>query len=81
MPKVRRENLPRPLFRHLLTRVHERQISSAELEDLLSWLEQEPEVPKGKWFKRFAGVILCGEGELPKTFLLPSQAAFGEEVF
>ncbi len=81
MPKVRRDNLPRPLFRHLLTRVHERHISTEELENLLNWLEQEPNVPDGKWFKRFRGVTVCGEGELPKTFLLPTQAATGEEVF
>jgi hypothetical protein len=34
----------------------------------------------GRWFKRFPGMTVCGEGELVKTFLLPHQAATGEEV-
>ena len=37
-------------------------------------------VPDGKWFKRFPGMILCGEGELVKTFLLPGQTPIGEEI-
>jgi hypothetical protein len=28
-----------------------------------------PGGPMGKWFKRFAGVTACGEGQLVKTFL------------
>ncbi len=80
MPKVRRENLPRALFRHLIDRVEEREISTEHLELLLDWLETEPDVPKGKWFKRFPEVIVCGEGELIKTFLRSEQAAFGEEL-
>ena len=80
MPKVRRENLPRALFRHLIDRVGERQISTDQLELLLDWLETEPDVPEERWFKRFAGVTVCGEGELIKTFLRSGQAAFGEEL-
>jgi hypothetical protein len=34
----------------------------------------------GKWFKRFSGMTVCGEGELVKTFLRQGQAASGEEV-
>ena len=80
MPKVRRENLPRALFRHLAARVCEREISTDQLELLLDWLEDEPEVPKGRWFKRFPEVTVCGEGELIKTFLTSDQAALGEEI-
>ena len=29
----------------------------------------------------FSGMILCGEGELVKTFLTPGQTATGTEVF
>jgi hypothetical protein len=39
------------------------------------------EVPKGKWFKRFPGMIACGEGELVKTFLTVNQAPTGTELF
>lgn len=80
MPKVRRKNLPRFLFRHLVDRVHEREISTDQLELLLDWVETEPEVPEGKWIKRFPEVTVCGEGELIKTFLRPDQAAIGEEL-
>jgi hypothetical protein len=80
MPKVRRENLPRPLFRHLADRVQERQITADQLELLFDWLETEPEVPTGRWFKRFPELTVCGEGELIKTFLRPEQAAHGAEL-
>ena len=79
MPKVRREKLPRSLFRHLADRVCEREISTDQLELLLDWLELEPNVPSGKWFKRFPELTVC-EGELIKTFLRPGQAALGKEV-
>jgi hypothetical protein len=80
MPKVLRRNLPRPLFAHLLERVQQRQISAAQLVLLLEWLDTEPEVPGGKWFKRFSGMIVCGEAELVKTFLVPGQVPVGDEV-
>lgn len=80
MPKIRRESLPRSLFRHLVDRVREREISTDQLELLFDWLETEPEVPEGRWFKRFPEVSVCGEDELIKTFLRSDQAALGEEL-
>jgi hypothetical protein len=80
MPKVRRENFPRPLFRHLADRVSEREISTKQLELLLEWLEAEPEVPRGRWFKRFSEMIVCGDGELIKTLLRSDQSPVGDEV-
>jgi hypothetical protein len=80
MPKVRRSNLPRPLFRHLLERVEEREISTDQLELILDWMEMEPDVPNGQWFKRFSRVTVCGEGELVKTFLGADQAPIGDEL-
>ena len=47
---------------------------------MFDWLENEPEVPEGKWFKRFPEVTVCGKGELIKTFLRPNQAPLGEEI-
>jgi hypothetical protein len=47
---------------------------------LAEWLHTRPEVPEGKWFKRFPGIMVCGEGELIKTFLQAGQAATGVEV-
>ncbi len=80
MPKVRRNNLPRPLFRHLMDRVAEREITTEQLELLLNWLEANPEVPEARWFRTFRDFTVCGEGEWIKTFLRPDQAALGEEL-
>lgn len=80
MPKVLRRNLPRQLYAHLLERIQQRQISGIQLILMIEWLDTQPEVPNGKWFKRFSGMIVCGEGELVKTFLVPGQVPIGEEV-
>lgn len=80
MPKIRRGAIPAPLLRHLLDRMREREISEEQLGHLLAWIESDPEVPLSKWFKRFPEMIVCGEGELIKTFLRIGQVANGEEV-
>ena len=80
MPKILRRNLPRQLYEHLLERIQQRQISGTQLSLLIEWLDTQPEVPSGKWFKRFSGMIMCGEGELVKTLLMPGQIPFGEEI-
>ena len=80
MPKVRRQNLPPALFQHLLERIQSRKIPAAQLELLATWLDTEPDVPDGEWYKRFSGMAVCGEGELIKTFLLPGQAAKGKRL-
>ena len=80
MPKVRRQKLPEPLLVHLLTRMRQRNISHEHIILLARWLDTEPEVPAGKWFKKFPGMTICGEGELIKTFLQPGQIVTGEEL-
>lgn len=80
MPRVRRKDVPPALFQHLLDRIQQRQIEARQLELLARWLDGEPEVPEGPWFKRFPGMTVCGEGDLIKTFLLPGQAARGTRV-
>jgi hypothetical protein len=80
MPRIRRQDLPRDLWRHLLERMKSRQVSVRQLALLADWLESEPEVPNGRWFKRFPAMIVCGEGELIRTFLQPGQSATGEEL-
>ena len=80
MPKVRRDNLPVALLDHLLDRIQQRSISTSHLELLAAWLDLQPEVPTGRWFKRFPGMTVCGEGELVKTFLAPGQLPDGEEL-
>jgi ribosomal protein S18 acetylase RimI-like enzyme len=80
VPKVRRQNLPPALFQHLLERIQSRKIAATQLELLATWLDTEPEVPEGEWYKRFSGMTVCGEGELIKTFLLAGQAPKGKRV-
>jgi len=80
MPRIRRSNLPRPLYAHLLERVKSRNISADQLGLFADWLATQPEVPTGKWFKKFPGLTVCGGGELIKTFLQPGQIATGEEL-
>ncbi len=80
MPKIRRAKLPQALLTHLLTRMRQRNISHEQIISLARWLDDEPEVPEGKWFRRFPGFIVCGEGEFIKTFLLAGQAPDGREI-
>jgi hypothetical protein len=80
MPKILRENLPPALYDHLLERVQQRRITGQQLRLLVRWMDTHPEVPKGRWFKRFPEMVVCGEGELVKTFLVPGQVPTGEEI-
>lgn len=80
MPKVRRHGVPRAVLDHLGARVLEREIGPDQLTLLARWLNGEPEVPASPWFKRFPGMIVCGEGELVKTFLRLGQVPSGQEV-
>ena len=80
MPQVRRQDVSPLLLQHLLERIHERRIGAKQLELLAAWLDGDPKVPEGPWYKRFSGMTVCGEGELIKTFLLPGQAPQGERV-
>jgi len=80
VPKVRRQTLPPALFQHLLDRIQSRKIPASQLELLANWLDAEPDVPDGEWYKRFSGMTVCGQGELVKTFLLPGQAVKGQRV-
>ena len=63
-PKVLRARLPDAVFQHLLTRARERQFSTTHFITFAAWLDTNPEVPEGDWFKRFPGMTVCGEREL-----------------
>jgi len=80
MPKIRRHHLPPALFQHLLDRIQERKIPASQLELLARWLDTEPEVPEGPWYRRFPGMTVCGDGELIKIFLPPGQIPQGRRV-
>ena len=74
MPQIRRANLPPALLQHLLDRTRLRNIPADQLGLLAAWLDTRPSVPQGRWFKRFSGMTVCGEGELVKTFLTADQS-------
>ena len=80
MPRICRHGLPPRLLDHLLDRVAYRNISADQLGLLADRLSTEPEVPRGRWFKRFPGMAVCGEGEFIRTFLRPGQIATGEDL-
>jgi hypothetical protein len=80
MAKVQRSDIPRPLLEHLLLRVRDRDIDEDAVQSLAAWLDTNPEVPTGSWFKRFSTMTVCGDGALIKTFLTPAQAPFGDEL-
>src|SRR2546421_5713038 len=80
MPEIRWTDLPPNLRQHLFDRVAERQIPAEDLYKLKLWRESEPEAPAGPWYKDFGSFKICGEGQYPKTFLLPGQAAKGQKL-
>ena len=79
MPKIKKPP-PRGILDHLVQRYREGRIADSDFLELKHWLESDPEVPSGKWYKRFRSGTLAGKGELPSTFLTPGMAVEGEEV-
>ncbi len=65
---------------HLLERFREGRVSIEDFTELKHWLESEPEVPAGMWYKRFRKFTLAEEGEFPKTFLSAGMLPKGDEV-
>jgi hypothetical protein len=80
MPKIQRSDIPEDLLRHLLHRRRERGVTTEDLVQFVHWLDGNPTVPVGPWYKRFHGFVVCGEGDLVKTFLASKQTAIGTEV-
>jgi len=80
MPQVRRKNIPPALLRHFLDRIQGRKISATAIGQLADWLDERPEVPAGPWFTGLQTMMVCGEGDLIRTFLLPTQLPHGTEI-
>jgi hypothetical protein len=68
MPRITRPP-PRGVLDHLVKRFSEGRISASDFLALKHWLESDPYVPDGKWFKRFETGVLTGRGERVSTFL------------
>ena len=80
MPKLQRSNIPEALFRHLLLRVRQREITVADLEQFYHWIQANPTVPEGAWYKRFQNFTLCGQDHFVKTFLEFNRTPVGKEI-
>lgn len=81
MPQIESwSRLPAAIRDHLVERMHDRKISLEDLNRLRLWMESKPDVPEQAWYKDLGSFKLCGEGKYPKTFLLLSQAARGQEL-
>ncbi|MDH4455054.1 MAG: hypothetical protein QE570_17920 [Verrucomicrobiota bacterium] len=65
---------------HWIQLVRDRDLSLARIHRLSEWMNENPEVPPDRWFKKFSSMTVCGGGSLVKTFGLPYQAATGKEV-
>ena len=79
MPKIEGwSNLPFAVRQHLVDRMHDRSLNVSDLNQLRLWLESNPDVPEGDWYKDFGSFKLCGRGPFPKTFLLKEQVAKGQ---
>jgi hypothetical protein len=81
MPRIEKwANLPPAVRRHLIERMRDRVIGIPDLNRLRLWIDTNPEVPEGDWYKDFGSFKICGNGSVPKTFLLRAQAAKGKAL-
>ena len=80
MPAIRFSDLPLGLWRHLLDRVREREITLADLHRLEEWVKSGPSAPDGDWYKDFGPFKLCGSGEYPRTVLTKRTQSFGQKI-
>jgi hypothetical protein len=71
---------PPGVLNHLVKRYRDGRIDASDLIELKHWMESDPDVPPGKWFKRFKSGTLAGSGDTPSTFLAPGMAVEGSEV-
>ena len=65
---------------HLVKRFRKGRISASDFLELKHWLESDPDVPGGDWYKRFKTGTLAGRGDTASTFLEPGWSVKGKEV-
>jgi hypothetical protein len=71
---------PKGVRRHLSDRLLDRKITSDDLSKLQIWVESQPDVPAGCWFRDFGSFKIVGEGPNPLTFLDSEQIPYGLEI-
>lgn len=80
MKLLRWKEFPPAIKAHLSERLDTRYISMRDLAKLQFWVNSNPEVPEGDWYKDFGSFKFCGSGNCPKTFLRPNQKPWGEPI-
>ncbi len=65
MAKIRKPPPP-AILDHLLQRFRDGRLAVEDFTDLKHWLESEPDVPSGMWFKRFPKFTLAQRGRVPQ---------------
>jgi hypothetical protein len=63
-----------------MQRLLDRKITLDDLNKLQIWVESNPELPAGRWFRNFGSFKIVGEGPNPLSFLDSEQFAFGDEI-
>lgn len=75
MPKIQQwAKFPAALRRHLIERMSERSITLTDLNQLRLWVEANPEVPVGDWYKEFGIVQAVRRRGISENFP-PARAA------
>src|SRR5581483_10303985 len=60
MPKIENwSTLPHAIQQHLIERMRDRKITVGDLNRLRSWIDSNPEVPEGEWYKDFGSFKLA----------------------
>ena len=80
MPHINWTALPYGRREHLYERLRTREITQEDLRKLRSWLQSDPIVPEGRWYKDFGSFKLVGTGGTPQTFFTQDQAATGDQI-
>jgi hypothetical protein len=73
-------DFPAGIKRHLEERLLDRKITLDDLNKLRIWVESEPDLPAGHWFRDFGSFKIVGQGSNPLSFLESGQVPFGEEI-
>ena len=73
-------DFPVGIKRHLAERLLDRKITSDDLNKLRVWVESDPDLPGGRWFRDFGSFKIVGEGPYPLSFLDSEQIPYGEEI-
>lgn len=73
-------NFPVGIKQHLERRLLDRKITLDDLNKLRVWVDSDPNLPPGHWFRDFGSFKIVGEGPNPLSFLNSDQIAFGEEI-